>query len=395
MRVTETFQRSTLQMDDIKRLIDAAAEKSFQAISFTGGEPLLYPQELAQLILHAGKAGIPYIRTGTNGYFFRNPEKPDFQRRVNTVAESLAGTPLRNFWISIDSYVDEFHEKMRGFTGVVRGIQKALPVFHSMGLYPSANLGINRNIGGYLTCSLKPNRFQLEESYLETFEQVYFKAFSKFYQKIKDMGFTMANTCYPMSIDHNETDMGLQAVYPASAVEDIVSFSQKEKERLFASLLGAVQTNRSKIRIFSPLCSLFTLMKSCQEKRNWQSAYGCRGGIDFFFIDCRDGATYPCGYRGNENLGHLWDLNLSSLGDKVATDHCTLCDWECFRDPSELLGPLMLAIHSPLKSIVKLHKKSRTLKYWLQDMLYYHACDYFDGRKSLNPNKLKRFQYTP
>ena len=37
-------------------------------------------------------------------------------------AEALADTPLRNFWISLDSPFDAVHEQMRGFKGGVAGI---------------------------------------------------------------------------------------------------------------------------------------------------------------------------------------------------------------------------------------------------------------------------------
>ena len=145
MRVTESFARTSLDAGLIRRLIDAAAENNFQAVSFTGGEPLLFKDRLIDLIRYAGQAGIPYIRTGTNGFVFQNPERPDFERRVCGLAEALADTPLRNFWISIDSCFDPVHEHMRGFKGIIRGIEKALPIFHARGVYPSANLGINRN----------------------------------------------------------------------------------------------------------------------------------------------------------------------------------------------------------------------------------------------------------
>jgi molybdenum cofactor biosynthesis enzyme MoaA len=41
MRATESFTRSTLATDAIKRIIDAAVSRGVQSISFTGGEPLL------------------------------------------------------------------------------------------------------------------------------------------------------------------------------------------------------------------------------------------------------------------------------------------------------------------------------------------------------------------
>ena len=391
MRASSGFQRTTLDTDHIKRLIDAAAEQSFQAISFTGGEPLMCQKKLMNLIQYAGQAGIPYIRTGTNGFVFRNPHKPDFKRRVHTLAESLALTPLRNFWISIDSYLDRVHEQMRGFKGVMRGVEEALPIFHDMGLYPSANLGINRNVGGNYTRRYDQRSGMPDKSYLDNFEQVYYRAFCQFYQRVIDMGFTIVNACYPMSIDEDEGKTGLQAVYAASAVDRVVRFSKQEKTRLFAALSRAVQAYRSKIRIFTPLSSLHALKKTGHPDANHRDMAACRGGIDFFFIDSKDGATYPCGYRGGENMGFLWDLDIKLIKANPDREKCTSCDWECFRDPSELMDPVLKALRSPLKLLSKWHKQPLARRFWIQDLLYYWACDFFNGRKPMNSRKLARF----
>lgn len=82
MGVSSAFPRSTLDMKQCKEIIDRAAERGIAALSFTGGEPLLFPRELTLLIRHAGKAGIELTRTGTNGFIFRNPESPDFSDRI-------------------------------------------------------------------------------------------------------------------------------------------------------------------------------------------------------------------------------------------------------------------------------------------------------------------------
>ena len=86
---------------------------------------------LVELIRYAGDAGIPYTRTGTNGFMFRHPESPDFSNRVRRLVDQLANTSLRNVWISLDSAVDRVHEAMRGFPGVVAGIAEALPIIQA------------------------------------------------------------------------------------------------------------------------------------------------------------------------------------------------------------------------------------------------------------------------
>ena len=192
------------------------------------------------------------IRTGTNGFMFRNPEKSDFSDRVSRMMDSLADTPLRNFWISLDSSVDAVHERMRGFPNVVAGIAKALPIFHRAGIYPAVNLGINRNVGGVSTRYLRHSETTSKEVYLEMFYHRYRHAFERFYQKAIDLGFTMANTYYSMSIDTPEDSQGLSAVYAATTVDDIVRFTIDEKKMLFKALIKTIQRYRSKLRIFSP-----------------------------------------------------------------------------------------------------------------------------------------------
>ena len=201
MRVTAGFKRSRLSKDTIRRAIDAAAEKGFQAISFTGGEPFLFLDDLIEMIRYAGHAGIPYIRTGTNGFIFMGSDKKGFHSRIERIAHALADTPIRNFWISIDSAVPEVHETMRGLPGVIDGIKKALPIFHACGIYPSANLGINRNLAG--EASTGNQRINPE-----AFSQHYLSGFNQFYQFVCDLGFTMVNCCYPMSIPDKGTGSG-------------------------------------------------------------------------------------------------------------------------------------------------------------------------------------------
>ena len=67
MRATARLQRSRLASEDIRRILDAAGESGVRAVSFTGGEPFLFEEDLLQYLHYAGQSGIPYIRTGTNG----------------------------------------------------------------------------------------------------------------------------------------------------------------------------------------------------------------------------------------------------------------------------------------------------------------------------------------
>jgi MoaA/NifB/PqqE/SkfB family radical SAM enzyme len=66
MRITEPFRRSTLDLDTAKRILDRAASNGVAAVSLTGGEPLLFLDQIAELIRYSREAGITYTRTGTN-----------------------------------------------------------------------------------------------------------------------------------------------------------------------------------------------------------------------------------------------------------------------------------------------------------------------------------------
>ena len=400
MRTSASFDRSTLTTDAIKKAVDSAARQGVQAVSFTGGEPLLDLDWLTELIDHAGRAGISYIRTGTNGFMFRNPDHPDFHGRVCRMADALAATPLRNFWISLDSAVDHVHERMRGFPGVVSGIAKALPVFHRAGIYPAVNLGLNRNVGGGATRKFCRASVVEDETYFKQFYFRYCTAFKQFFQKAIDLGFTMANVCYPMSIDVPETDQGLNAVYAATTVDDIVRFNPNEKRMLFAALKTVIPQFRSKIRIFTPLCSVEALIRQYGIGSNASGGrakhtYGCRGGVDFLFVNAADGHVYPCGYRGNEDLGCMETLNVSNLVPLVEAEACRQCDWECFRDPSELFGPLLTMARSPLTFLRQVIHRPRRSTTWIEDLLYYHACNFFDGRRPPNYGRMRRYSPSP
>jgi len=113
-----------------------------------------------------------------------------------------------------------------------------------------------------------------------------------------------------------------------------------------------------------------------------------RIGIDFFFIDARNGHTYPCGYRGNESLGKYWSMQRDSI-DRGAT--CNRCDWECFRDPSEMIGPILRGLSNPLCLIKEIRRDASYFRLWVDDLRYYRACALFDGRQPPDFNNLRGF----
>jgi hypothetical protein len=194
-----------------------------------------------------------------------------------------------------------------------------------------------------------------------------------------------------MSIDQPEYDQGLSAVYAANTTDGIVRFTSSEKTMLFAALNDVIRQFRSRIRIFSPLCSIEALTRHYGGDNGMTPTYGCRGGVDFFFVNAADGNVYPCGYRGNENFGRMEEVDVRKLNPPGEADACRQCDWECFRDPSELFGPLLGIGANPLQSFRRALQSPRTIQTWIEDLLYYRACDLFNGRRPPNTQRLRRF----
>ncbi len=372
MRVSNKFDRATLDKVRVKKIIRSAAAKGVSALSFTGGEPFLFVDQICQLATYAGENGIKYIRTGTNGFLFRNAEHADFSERIKRLADQLAATPIRNIWVSIDSADIATHEQMRGLPGVIRGIEKALPIFAERGIFLSANLGLNRNFAG---ASKDHDGLDYDDFY---------HGFDRFYHFVHNLGFTIANVCYPMHSDSQQSDDA--AVYAATASDRIVYFSTAEKIALFQALSDVIPSHRNKLRIFTPRSSIHTLIQ--QYRGNTEFVTGCRGGIDYFFVDSQKGLTYPCGYRGEENLGDFCHLDLSRKADRA---DCRQCDWECFRDPSELFSPLLDLRQRPLYLAKRLAKDRTFFKLWREDLLYYRACHYFNGRIAPNSHRLENW----
>jgi MoaA/NifB/PqqE/SkfB family radical SAM enzyme len=361
MNINEKIKRNTLNKSKVKEIIDYASLNKFQSISFTGGEPLLYLDDLLEYIEYAYKKEIPLIRTGTNGFIFKNFSKDNFTSEIEKVVIKIKKSHLRNFWISIDSSDIKTHEEIRGLSGVIKGIEKSLPIFHKNNIYPAANLGINR----YMSKSLLNSNGKVTEKVMEN-------SFREFLNHVINLGFTMTNMCYPMSI--NKKSSNLDSIYGASSTKDIVNFTKEEKVIIFNAALKVIPEYRNKIQIFTPRVSLYSLINDLKYE-NKIFSYPCKGGIDFFFVDSENGKVYPCGFRGNE------EIDIKRLNKIKNKPICRKCDWECFRDPSELLGSFSNFFISPTKTFNKTIFKKEYLKLLIEDIKYYKKCNYFNGRE--------------
>jgi hypothetical protein len=371
MRKSAAIERCSLTAEIIQKTVNQCAENGFEAVSFTGGEPFVNMDKLFSALDYAGEAKIRYLRTGTNGFMLAPNGKSADIEQITLFTQRLSVTKVRNFWISIDSADTQMHETMRGLPGVVEGIQKALPIFHSYGLYPAANLGINRNISGLLIERL--NGLDDEERFLEAFKS----GFTAFFQKVIQMGFTIANVCYPMSSNNEEV---ANFAYGAISADYIVSFSPRELTLVFQALFEVVSVFRDKIRIFTPLSMLYAMASEDETL-----LLPCLGGIRYFYMDSRDGHIYPCGYRGNEDLGD--DLQKAVRQAASSQANCIKCHWECFRDPSQLFGIARSMLRHPIQTFIKNQIDPTIRRLWFEDIKYYIACDFFDGRTAPRQQK--------
>jgi MoaA/NifB/PqqE/SkfB family radical SAM enzyme len=370
MRKTAAIERFRLDESRIKDILDQCARNGVEAVSLTGGEPFIRIGEILELLDYGARRGIRYMRSGTNGYMFVREGKAAGTEGMIRFAKNLAASGIRNFWISLDSADTGTHEAMRGLPGVIAGIRAALPLFHAQGLYPAANLGINRNVAPVPPLAGPDD----ESGFFEAFRE----GFTAFFSKALELGFTMANVCYPMSSVQAGLAGETAAVYGAISGDATVNFSPPELHLVFKALLEVIPLFRDRIRIFTPLSVLYAL-----SVENTGLLFPCLGGCSYFYIDSRDGHIYPCGYRGNENLGG--DPAAVIRRGRKLKPSCMKCHWECFRDPSQLFGLARYMIRHPLCCFIKKEIDPRMLRLWFDDIRYYIRCDFFNGRKPPKP----------
>jgi hypothetical protein len=175
-------------------------------------------------------------------------------------------------------------------------------------------------------------------------------------------------------------------VYGASSADYVVSFTHEEKGVLFKALLDVIPEYCGELRIFSPLTSLHAL--TMKYGHGETIGYPCLGGIDYFYIDASTADTFPCGFRSKDNLGPFTNIDRAALATEP---YCRSCDWECFRDPSELAGPFNDLLKNPLGLLSKACTDGTFYKYWLRDIRYYRACGYFLCRRQPNYAALHKY----
>ena len=102
-----------LTLEELKRVVDESVGAGCGNVSFTGGEPLLFPH-LEELVAH-----VPRDRAVAQ--VFTNGRELTEER-----AASLAAAGLHSVQVSVDSPIAEEHDRLRGETGAFAAARRAV-----------------------------------------------------------------------------------------------------------------------------------------------------------------------------------------------------------------------------------------------------------------------------
>jgi MoaA/NifB/PqqE/SkfB family radical SAM enzyme len=110
-----------LTLDELKRVVDESVGAGCGNVSFTGGEPLLFPH-LEELVAH-----VPRDRAVAQ--VFTNGRELTQER-----AAALAAAGLHSVQVSVDSPVPEEHDRLRGEDGAFAAARRAVTAARRAGL---------------------------------------------------------------------------------------------------------------------------------------------------------------------------------------------------------------------------------------------------------------------
>lgn len=113
--------RRKLTLGELKRVVDESVAAGCGNVTFTGGEPLLFPQ-LEELITHVPKEHA-VAQVFTNG-----------RELTEERAAALAAAGLHSIQVSVDSPVSEEHDRLRGEAGAFAAARRAVTAARRAGL---------------------------------------------------------------------------------------------------------------------------------------------------------------------------------------------------------------------------------------------------------------------
>ncbi len=264
-------------MADLHRLSHGLASlrrRGSYYVTFTGGEPLLYPH-LLDALARARDLGLRTLLI-TNGALLT----PGLLKELNQ-------TGLDCLIISIDAASAARHDEHRGLPGLTAHIQDMLPLARQAGLHPIASVTVSRLIDDL-------------------------DALLRF---VKTLGFKRLTFSYPLT--------GLQSSYLGYAAHDLVSYSPQELDQIFSRILA--------LKPHAPLTILNSrqgLLDLKRRLRRRPRRFPCLAGSKHFFVDWHL-SVFRCHFLPH-TLGPLEEIHRAPS----RRDGCDACASECYRDAS-------------------------------------------------------------
>lgn len=264
-------------MADPRRLARGLAslrQRGAHYVSFTGGEPLLYPYLLPALA-QAHELGLKTLLI-TNGALLTPQLLQDLRR-----------SGLDGLIISLDAASGAAHDEHRGLPGLTAHIRDMLPQAQGAGLYPIASVTVSRLIN-------------------DLDALVHF---------VKNLGFARFTFSYPVT--------RLASSYLGYADNDLVNYSHRELDDLFGRLLAL--KSRAPLAILNSRQGLLDLQRRL---RGQTRRFPCLAGYKHFYVDWRL-EVYRCHHLPH-TLGPLEEIHQAP----PIRDGCDACVIECYRDAS-------------------------------------------------------------
>lgn len=243
-------------------------------LSFTGGEPLLYPDLLPAMAL-GRELGFHMILC-TNGALL-----------TPGLIQELKALGLDTLIISLDAASARDHDEHRGLPGLTSHIREMIPLLRQAGLAPVASVTLSRLLGDL-------------------------RMMIKF---AGEVGFRRVTFSYPLNL--------LKSSYLGFADHSSVDFTPRELDNWFGQIKELKKN--SPLSILNPNLGLSELQR---QLRGLPARFPCLAGYKYFFADWHL-QVFRCHYL-DETLGPLEEIHRFT----PIRHGCTACAIDCYRDPS-------------------------------------------------------------
>lgn len=264
-------------MADPQRLFHGLASLSQRGphfVTFTGGEPLLYPALLPALA-RARALGLETLLV-TNGALL-----------TPRLLKELSQAGLRRLILSLDATSAAAHDEHRGLPGLADHLRDMVPLAKQAGLSPVASVTLSRLVDDL-------------------------EALLRF---VHTLGFESLTFSYPLT--------ELQSSYLGFAAHELVNYTSWELDALFSRILAL--RPRAPLVILNSRQALLDLKRRLRHRPR---RFPCLAGFKHFFVDWRL-RVYRCHFLPH-TLGPLEEIHQAA----PIRDDCDACISECYRDAS-------------------------------------------------------------